>query len=310
MKKWLLIIASLILLIAGIIYFSISPAQNFVAATSLNCTDGAINRLMINQDEWHRWWPGEKKGNDLYVYKACNYKIDAIRLNGIEFTIFNTKDSVKGFLKFTYLDAGTTQLQLSSAFTFATNPLKRFMQFKQSGEIKENINLLLDDVKRYFDKEENIYGMKVVKQASKESSLVSTKKIFTHYPSVPEVYDLINSLKQYVVKKGGEENNPPMLHVHNEVPGIYETMVGLPLKADLPSEGEYQLKRMMQGSMLMAEIKGGNYTLMQAEKELGNYITDYKKTSPAIPFQSLVTNRLLETDTSKWITKLYYPVFH
>jgi hypothetical protein len=310
MKKWLLIIASLIFLLAGVIFFSISSTKKFLAIATLNCTDGAINRLMLNQNEWLRWWPGEKKANGLYVYKNYNYKVDGIRLNGIEFTIFNNKDSIKGFLQFSYLNAISAQLQFSSVFTFAANPLKRFMQFKQSGEIKVNINSLLDDVKKYFDKEENIYGMKIVKESFKESSLVSTKKTFTHYPSITEIYELINSLKQYVVKKGGEENNPPMLHVHNEVPGIYETMVGLPIKSDLPSEGEYQLKRMMQGSMLMAEIKGGNYTIIQAEKELNHYITDYKKTSPAIPFQSLITNRLLEADTSKWVTKFYYPVFH
>jgi hypothetical protein len=40
-----------------------------------------------------------------------------------------------------------------------------------------------------------------------------------------------------------------------------------------------------------------------------NYVEDNKKTSPAIPYQSLITNRLTETDTTKWVTKLYYPVF-
>ena len=29
--------------------------------------------------------------------------------------------------------------------------------------------------------------------------------------------------------------------------------------------------------------------------------------SPAIPFESLITNRLEEPDTSKWVTKIYYP---
>ena len=59
----------------------------------------------------------------------------------------------------------------------------------------------------------------------------------------------------------------------------------------------------------MGEIKGGIYTITTGEKELANYVIDYKKLSPAVGFQSLVTNRLLEADTAKWITRLYYPIF-
>jgi hypothetical protein len=86
-------------------------------------------------------------------------------------------------------------------------------------------------------------------------------------------------------------------------------MVAIPTKTDLPSEGNFSLKKMVLGNILMAEVKGGMYTILKGEEEMTNYVNDYKKTAPAIPFQSLVTNRLVETDTSKWITRLYYPIF-
>ena len=38
-------------------------------------------------------------------------------------------------------------------------------------------------------------------------------------------------------------------------------------------------------------------------------MTDNALSSPAIPFESLVTNRMQEPDTSKWVTKIYYPGF-
>jgi len=66
---------------------------------------------------------------------------------------------------------------------------------------------------------------------------------------------------------------------------------------------------MIRGNILVAEIKGGIYSVNEAERQLVNYANDYKKISPAIPFQSLVTNRQLEPDTSKWVTRLYYPIF-
>jgi hypothetical protein len=38
------------------------------------------------------------------------------------------------------------------------------------------------------------------------------------------------------------------------------------------------------------------------------YKDDYQRVSPAIPFYSLITDRLKEPDSSKWITKIYFPV--
>jgi hypothetical protein len=67
---------------------------------------------------------------------------------------------------------------------------------------------------------------------------------------------------------------------------------------------------MALGNILVGEVKGGTYTVISGEQNLTNYVNDHKKMSPAIPYQSLVTDRLLEADTSKWVTKLYYPVFY
>jgi hypothetical protein len=38
------------------------------------------------------------------------------------------------------------------------------------------------------------------------------------------------------------------------------------------------------------------------------YFDDYDKTSMAITFQYLVTDRIKEADTAKWITEIYAPV--
>jgi hypothetical protein len=65
---------------------------------------------------------------------------------------------------------------------------------------------------------------------------------------------------------------------------------------------------MVPGKILVAEVKGGEQRVREAAANLQNYVDDYKLKSPAIPFESLVTDRTKETDTSKWITKLYYPI--
>ena len=40
-----------------------------------------------------------------------------------------------------------------------------------------------------------------------------------------------------------------------------------------------------------------------------NYRSDYTILSPAIPYQLMITDRIKESDTTKWVTKFYYPIF-
>jgi hypothetical protein len=39
------------------------------------------------------------------------------------------------------------------------------------------------------------------------------------------------------------------------------------------------------------------------------YFADYKRVAMAIPFEYLVTDRETETDTTKWVTRIYAPVY-
>jgi len=41
---------------------------------------------------------------------------------------------------------------------------------------------------------------------------------------------------------------------------------------------------------------------------LKNYLLDAKRPSPAVPFELLINNRRQITDSSKWQTRIFYPV--
>jgi hypothetical protein len=56
------------------------------------------------------------------------------------------------------------------------------------------------------------------------------------------------------------------------------------------------------------EVKGGFLTIDAAYKELQLFIEDYQRTSMAIPFESLITDRRIEQDTMKWISIICQPV--
>jgi hypothetical protein len=309
MKKWFIIICIFSLSVISMLYFLIPSNQNTNYQTTVNCTESGISRLMLNEENWQIWWPGQKVNDTLYTYQNYNYRIDKILMNAIELSIFNNQHLVKGFLQFNSYSIGSTKFQWVSKNIFSANPIKRFQQYFKLKKSEKNVENLLADLKKYFDNPENIYGLKIVQQKITDGFFISAKNSFQQYPSTAEIYSLIQSVKEYIKKAGGEEIDSPILHVEKEGPARYEAMVAIATKGNLPSEGLFQLKRMHLGNILMAEVKGGIYTIIKGEEELRKYVSDYKRNSPAIPFQSLITNRLSETDSTKWVTRLYYPIF-
>ena len=309
MKKWITIILLLVIVLAGAVYFFIPTRENFTYRVNAACKSDAATRLIINKDRWKNWWPGQQKNDTVYSYKHYDYKINTIYFNGFEATVTDGRNLVSGLLQVISEENNNTVLQWATNFVYSPNLVTRLLQYGQAGSIKTNIKSLLGSMKDYFDKEENVYGFKVTEQKVTDSSLISLKQKFSHYPTTQEVYSMINSLKGYINKKGGEAINPPMLNVHTDDSVNFETMVAIPVKKDLPSEGIFQQKKMILGNILVAEVKGGASAVAKDEMELRNYLNDFRRSSPAIPYQSLVTDRLRESDSSKWVTRWYYPVF-
>ena len=309
MKKWVLAFLLLIIVIVtGILFIPASKPINLDITSG--CTENGAARIMLNKENFSSWWPGKKTGENTYSFKDCDYRIDKIMANGIEATIFNNTDSTKGSLLLIAAGNDSIQFNWTSTFYFSNNLGKKVLQYGHYAGLKKNIDSFMAAIKKYFDDEKNIYGIHVEQQKVTESSMIATKQSFNHYPTVQEVYGMINEIKEYIREQGGEQYNFPMLNVHTEDSVTYDAMVAIPTKTDLPSHEKFSLKKMVLGNILVAEVKGGNYAIIEGEQQLKNYVNDHKKIAPAIPFQSLVTDRMAEPDTAKWITRLYYPIFH
>jgi hypothetical protein len=118
---------------------------------------------------------------------------------------------------------------------------------------------------------------------------------------------MISDLKTYINNKSVLQTNPPMLNVMQNS-GIFKTMVAIPINKSIPNTDKFIIKKMVAGKILITETKGGPANAEATIKKVELYMDDYNLLSPAISFQSLVTDRLKETDSTKWITKIYYPV--
>lgn len=310
MKRVLLVIIVLLIAAFAAAFFFIPADEFYTSGAAVNSSSRGLYRFVLNEKNTDKWLPGNKINDSVYNFQNCNYKINKILLNGIDLTVSNNTTAVRGFLEFVSAGSDSAQIIFSSRLKYTANPVLRLLQYIKTGALKKNVSAWLQQTKNYLGDEKNIYGMKIEKRKVTDSSLISTMQVFNHYPDANEIYNMIGSLKSFIKEKGGEQTGSPMLHVHGESSTVYQAMVAIPVKRDIPAEKNFRVKKMVLGNILMGEVKGGIATVINAERELDNYVKDHQKMSPAIPFQSLVTDRSAEPDTLKWVTRLYYPVFN
>jgi len=128
-------------------------------------------------------------------------------------------------------------------------------------------------------------------------------------PSTEQVYTMVKKLKDYILSQKAGATGNPMLNVFTRDSLSFDVRVAIPVDRRLPDAGEIHYKWMLGGgNILITEVKGGPEEIKKAYNQVNHYITDYKRLAPAIPFESMVTDRTVEKDSSQWITRIYYPV--
>jgi hypothetical protein len=184
------------------------------------------------------------------------------------------------------------------------------LQYKEARAIKNNMIGVLSVLRSFLEKKENVYGIDVKETMSEDSNLVVTKLLSASYPSTAEIYRLIETLRRYIASQGAKETAHPMLHVANRKNkgNQIETMVAIPVDRKLKGNGLIFPKRYIPWKIMVGEVRGGPYTAELAMERLQQYVQDHQKQAMGIPFQSLVTERVHEPDTIRWITRVVQAV--
>lgn len=310
MKRLLLPLLLLVIAVVLFFYFRIPAKEVYSYRTAFRCTNNSAIRLLHDSTQWKNWWAGTQQSKTVYSFNNRNYHFQKMTLPGIETITAVGNDSVAAFFQVFPSNIDSAHFEWSYVFAYSANPVTKIKQYLQLRSLKKDFKLFLAAVKPFFENEKNTYGMEIETQRVKDSTLISLKKTFDHYPTTEDVYSLIADVKNYIQTKGGEECNAPMLNIFSVADNRYDVMVGIPTKKDVEEQEPFKRKKMILGYILVGDVQGGMATVAAAEKRMADYAFDHQKTAPAIPFQSLITDRMQEKDTSKWITRIYYPVLY
>ena len=315
MKRLLLSLFILICFTLIGIYLFIPADIKFSRSIFIKTNLPVASRLLMDKNKSAEWFSPDsvgnakaEPGNITFRFKDYYYTVGNTIMNTAQISISNNQKSINTLMRLISINEDSVAVEWKGEIDAGLNPISRVKSYKEAKELQSDMGDILSNLQIFLEKKENAYGFNVTQQQVVDTLLISTKYISDTFPSTAEIYSLINNLQKYISNQDARETNPPMLNITKDS-NTYRTMVAIPVNKIIPEKGNYIFKRMIPGKILVAEIKGGAYTSMQALKQLDLYIVDNHLSSPAIPFESLITNRSLEPDTTKWITKIYYPIY-
>jgi hypothetical protein len=315
MKKWLLIPEAIAIMVAGIYLFI--PAKLTISKTIIgNCNIAAANRYFTDTSKWIKWWPQNKQnaftsaGRDTsFTYNGYAYKITGVFYNDVHISIqCSDYCNINSNLRIVQFNGDSVLIGWEGSLPTGNNPFKKIIAYRHRKEIAENMEAILKSFTSFIEEPSNIYGVDFRHAFSKDSTLVTMNGITSAYPTTAYIYQFIDSLKKYVASQGAKEINYPMLNVSKLNNTQFKTMVALSVNKTLGGNGRIILKRFVPWKMIEGEVHGGPYSVDKAFEQMFNFRDDNHLSIMAIPFQSLITDRSKEQDTTKWITKICAPI--
>jgi hypothetical protein len=313
MKKWVLLIAGVLITALICVYVFIPSTINISAITSAKATRDGTYRIIASKTEWKKWWNYDSTekintANDSVFFNS-NYRYNLIEAGyyNVLISVQHDNKNITGRISLVQFQADSIGIMCQCSLQATANPVEKIKLYFEAIELKKNMTAVLSTLKAFVEKDENIYGIKIKKSATKDTFLISRKQMFLQEPSMNDVYKMINDLKEYAFKKNCSQTDAPMLNILHDS-DKYRVMVALPIDKEIITEPPISFVKMTNGNFMVTKVQGGLGTVQNALQQMQLYFTDYNKTSMAITFQYLVTDRIKEIDTTKWVTEIYAPV--
>lgn len=314
MKKWIIVPTALIVLAILIVYAFLPKKINLAPTVHIKCTAEAAERYLADDSKWIRWWPTNESPDDpqrpgSFSFKDLTFEPRQKMFNAIGVRITDDALSINSTMIIVAKDHDSVLVQWNAEYNAGSNPFTRVQRNLEAGRLTDQMSDILTRLKQFLEKDENVYGIAVKKNIVTDTLLLAAKKVFASAPTTRNIYSLVNKLKEYIQQQGARETGYPMLNILKKDSAHFETMVAIPVNKEVKEQNDILIKKMVPGYILEAEVSGGAHTAAHAFAQMEIYVTDHRYESPAIPFYSLITDRIAETDTTKWVTRISYPVF-
>jgi hypothetical protein len=314
MKKWLTGICILVILFVAIVWLVIPDTLLVSKIVPVQCNVKNANKFLGDQANWAKWWPGvgrDSAGND-YAYGGFRYSMPAGQFqHAIEVTIHEPDSDLHSEISVVAVgdNIDSTILTWNCPLRAGLNPIDRIEKYQRAKRVKENMEGILFSLRSFIENKVRVYGVAIQQTSTTDSFLVGTKLVFPFYPGTANIDPLLKKLRKYLADEKARETGYPMLNITALKQGEYQVMVAIPEDKELQARADIFTRKLTPGRYLTTQVQGGEYSISRAIAQMQEYMSDYQRASMAIPFQSLITDRSSEPDTTKWVTRIFCPVY-
>ncbi|TKK70201.1 hypothetical protein FC093_05480 [Ilyomonas limi] len=242
-------------------------------------------------------WDGYTYTVSQKLYNAANINIEQ------ENTVYTSN------LVLLPLKNDSTALQWSAQIQEGNNPFNKLVAYYKANALKNNMVEVMQQLRHFLENTACVYHYNITRTTLTDTTIISTKILSNAYPSTVQVYALVQNLKRYIAQQGAHATNYPMLNVRKTDSG-FVTMVGIPTNKKLPAKGAFYPKRFIpyKNKILTVQVIGGTSSVLDAYRQIELYMQDHSLDAPVIPFELMITDRSKEADTTKWVTRIFYPI--
>lgn len=310
MKRILLLLFSLVILCVAAIYIFIPAKISILVTSQAACIPANVSVSLQDQPAWNKWWPQHAVASSApFTHNNYQYHLINPYTDGAEIQLSHAGHELTTRLFVIPSAKDSSTIEWHAALTPGLNPIKRLTAFFEAKKVTNDLSDVLKNLVSFAEKTENIYGFHIMRTTFTDTILAALKFSTEREPTPADIYGAIARLKKKIRDEAAEEKDYPMLNVNEIENGHFETMIAICVNKNIRNEGGFFTSRMvpMKDRFLMTEVTGGPVTLKNAHKAIETYMNDRFLSAPAIPFEVLVTDRLKQTDTSKWKTIIFHP---
>ena len=287
-------------------YIFIPSSLTIRNISQINCNTTAASRII--NSEWKKVF--NKHTDTTFVFGRYSYKIQTPVYNGSIITITKESKIYKTTLLFISVSSDTSLLQWNTQNEETSmNPIVKVVTYFEMKALKENMKNVINQLQAFLHITSNVYVYDISYTTLTDKALISIKTLYKTYPTVEKIYKSIDELQRYMALHDAKQTNFPMLNITHTDSG-YLVMTGIPTNKLLPIYKNIFPKRLspIKDKILTTDVKGGDATIQNAYKKIELFMNDHSLSAPVIPFEYIITDRSKEPDTSKWITKICFPI--
>lgn len=304
MKKWILVSVCVLVVAVICVDVFIPSTLTITRVEPLLCRPAAAFPFLSDEARWRQWWPENVTRDDFHIRRLAYQTLNIGIREGKQ-----VLDSRMSLLPVSSQDS--TLIYWETQLHCGWSPFDRIRQYRRATGLSKVMDEILGHAGKFLGKMENLYGVSIGEVSTKDTLLIARRVEVPRLPTNEDIYEQVDRLQKYISAEHVHQNGNPMVNFteSEEKKGTYRLMVALPVASRMQGRDDITFMRLIPGKYLITEVTGGPGTIAMGLSGLKGYIRDYQRTVMAIPFQSLVTDRRQVADTTRWVTRIYYPIF-